>query len=51
MKNPLASKLQATIDSIAVEKNIDYIYEGKTSKLGSYMVVEPKDWTSAILSL
>ncbi len=51
MKNPLASKLQATIDSIAVEKNIDYIYEGKTSKLVSYMVVEPKDWTSAILSL
>lgn len=46
-----AIQLQNSIDKIAIEKNIDYIYEGKTSKQVSYMVEEPEDWTNAILSL
>ncbi|MDE5856324.1 MAG: hypothetical protein K2H06_04660, partial [Anaeroplasmataceae bacterium] len=33
MSNPKAILLQDILDKIAVEKNVDYIYEGKTTKL------------------
>ena len=51
MANPKSYPIQEIIDRIAVEKNIDYIYEGKTTKLVSYMVLEDKDFTNAILYL
>lgn len=51
MLNPKAIFLQDIIDKIAVEKNIDYIYEGETTKLVSYMVLENQDITNAILYL
>lgn len=46
-----AQAIQNIIDEIAVEKNIDYIYEGETTKLVSYQVIENHDFTSAILDL
>lgn len=51
MNNPKAMHIQEILDKIAVEKNIDYIYEGKTTKLVSYMVLEDQDFTNAILHL
>lgn len=51
MTNTKAIYIQDRIDQIAVEKNIDYIYEGKTTKLVSYMVLEEEDFTNAILYL
>lgn len=46
-----ALRIQETIDNIAVEKNIDYIYEGNTDKTVSYIVLEEEDMNKAILSL
>ena len=51
MSNKGAKSIQEILDNIAIAKNIDYIYEGKTSKQVSYMVLENKDWTKAILNL
>lgn len=46
-----ALELQRAIDELAVKKNVDYIYEGKTTKQVSYVVLEKNDITKAILSL
>ena len=43
--------IQSILDRVAVENNIDYIYEGETTKLVSYKVLENQDFTDAILSL
>lgn len=51
MRNSKAILIQDIIDKIAVEKNIDYIYEGHTTKLVSYMLLENQDITNAILYL
>lgn len=51
MLDPKGVKLQEALDEIAVSKNVDYIYEGKTEKLVSYMVVEDRDIERAILNL
>ena len=51
MSNPKAILLQDILDKIAVEKNVDYIYEGKTTKLVSYMILDDQDFTNAILYL
>ncbi len=51
MEDKRGAYIQDILDEVAVKRNIDYIYEGKTSKLVSYMVLENKDWTNAILSL
>ncbi|MDE6408239.1 MAG: hypothetical protein K2K48_02945 [Anaeroplasmataceae bacterium] len=51
MSDARAVSIQDCIDRIAVEKNIDYIYEGKTTKLVSYMVLEEEDFSNAILYL
>lgn len=51
MQNSKAMQIQDILDTIAVEKNIDYIYEGQTTKLVSYMVLENQDFTNAILYL
>ncbi|MDE6241580.1 MAG: hypothetical protein K2M08_04045 [Anaeroplasmataceae bacterium] len=51
MSDSKAIYIQDIIDKIAVEKNVDYIYEGKTTKLVSYMVLEEEDFSNAILYL
>ncbi|MDE5545863.1 MAG: hypothetical protein K2I88_00205 [Anaeroplasmataceae bacterium] len=51
MNDSKAIFIQNIIDKIAVEKNVDYIYEGQTSKLVSYVVLEEADYFNAILYL
>ncbi|MCM1130910.1 MAG: hypothetical protein NC310_02150 [Roseburia sp.] len=51
MQNPKAILIQDILDKIAVEKNVDYIYEGHTTKLVSYMILENQDIANAILYL
>ena len=43
--------IQNIIDNTAIEKNIDYIYEGKTDKIVSYQVLESNQLFNAILEL
>lgn len=44
-------KIQEVLDTVAVNKNIDYIYEGNTTKLVSYKVIDDQDFTKAIMDL
>ncbi|MDE7263976.1 MAG: hypothetical protein K2N64_04885 [Anaeroplasmataceae bacterium] len=50
-KERKALEIQESIDQLAVKKNVDYIYEGKTTKQVSYVVLENRDITKAILNL
>lgn len=43
--------LQNIIDRVALNRNIDYIYEGKTDKIVSYEVLDDEEMTKAILEL
>lgn len=51
MSNEKAVLIQDILDKVAVEKNVDYIYEGETTKLVSYKVLENQGFTDAILNL
>ena len=51
MQNKNGFQIQDILDQIAVEKNVDYIYEGETSKLVSYIILDHNDLPSAILNL
>lgn len=49
--NPKAIIIQEILDNIAVQNNIDYIYDGKNDKIVSYTILEKNDLTNAIIEL
>ncbi len=51
LKNEVAVNIQNAIDHVAVEMNVDYIYEGNTNKTVSYIVLDDEDMSNAILEL
>lgn len=46
-----AMAIQEIIDHVAIKYNIDYIYDGRTDKIVSYIVLDNDDMSNAILEL
>lgn len=51
LKDERACRIQYILDETAVARNIDYIYEGNTTKMVSYVVLDDNDMSKAILEL
>ncbi len=51
LQDEKACRIQDIIDKTAVTRNIDYIYEGSTTKMVSYVVLDDNDMSKAILEL
>ncbi|MDE5714888.1 MAG: hypothetical protein K2I42_02025 [Anaeroplasmataceae bacterium] len=51
LSSEAAYMIQDAIDRVAVDMNIDYIYEGNTDKMVSYVVLDDEDMSNAILEL
>ncbi len=49
--NPKLILIQEILDNIAIENNIDYIYNGKNDKIVSYTIFNESDFKKAIINL